>query len=278
MCKKYSNYLIRIKFLNNDEETIKYEDERDSSYKDMLELYNETKTKYKDYTATIEFLGVSNNGKMEIMWSKENITKDKELKEMAELYCTKETEKVLNNAIEALKAIHIHRAYIRGEVESLSKDRSLKLHSIEKNKSNKEYSIEEKIAFFDSVKEISDDRRGYKDNISMLDILFEKFNKHNINLKFIESLINETIQEKEIKKEKFVELTEEKAEELKIVKKVKFRNYDEKITLMMKLQKQFSKVIAKDNEMMLYCYKRCYDTCDRYNSNNKNNGRKKGYR
>jgi hypothetical protein len=53
---------------------------------------------------------------------------------------------------------------------------------------------------------------------------------------------------------KVVPLTKEKAEELKIIKEIGYRNFRERINLMKQLQKSYDKVYHDDVKMKIVCY------------------------
>ncbi len=87
MCKeykrKYESYSIKITYLNGDTEDINYKGINTSSYKDMLKLYKDVKEEYKNESVTINFVGKTENGELRILFQKEIINKDTELKEYA---------------------------------------------------------------------------------------------------------------------------------------------------------------------------------------------------
>ena len=75
MCKrKYREYLIQIRYFNGMTDNIEFSSDskiEHSNYQEMLSVYRKTKEKYSDVKCTIEFLGVTDDEQLSVMFSKE---------------------------------------------------------------------------------------------------------------------------------------------------------------------------------------------------------------
>lgn len=75
MSRKYEKYLIKVTFLDNSIENIQYEGINTSSYKEMLKLYNDIKSEYTNKAKQIDFIGISKDGQLKIMFTKPIVSK-----------------------------------------------------------------------------------------------------------------------------------------------------------------------------------------------------------
>jgi hypothetical protein len=70
MSRKYEKYSVKVTFLDNSIEEIQYQGVNTSNYKEMLKLYGDVKNQYMDKARLIEFLGISENGQLTVMFKK----------------------------------------------------------------------------------------------------------------------------------------------------------------------------------------------------------------
>lgn len=254
MCqRKYTEYHILVKYLNNTKEEINYSTVDKSSYKEMLKLYNETKEQLKDECVTIEFCGKTEDDKLEIMFDKKIINPEiMQKKEIIDRACSSDTEIILNNLVKAIDDLNMHRSYVGIQVGITSKKQDMLLHKIEHTR---DCSLEDKIKMFNELQEIRIERRKAKTGVTLLDNVFEKFSENNIILKHVENIIKGNVDYIKKQEEKIVVIKDTKmAEQFKIMKEVPYRSFKERINLQKQLQGKYDKVFFDDVKMIITCY------------------------
>lgn len=129
MSRKYDEYRIKITYMNG-VENITYKSNVDKSdYKEMLKAYKETKTElsHDKNVAAIDFVGVSENGEIGVMWTKEvNKLIPEDLIDDLDRDCreiTKEITHLLNVLIE-------QKQYSKDKVDECEKKRDTLLKKV----------------------------------------------------------------------------------------------------------------------------------------------------
>lgn len=251
MSKKYQEFKIKITYLNGDSEEINYNKQDKSKYRDMLELYKQTKEKFKDECVIIDFLGVEGDGELGILFQKK-ITNDKEFKEK------KEADAVSQMSVEDIFAkmelmVNILDSKVKKSNEQLAisnKKQDVLLHKIE-HFNDIQVSDSEKLNVVNLLQDIRIQRRDLKNEVKVI----SKFNE-NDSLRIIkDSLMKARISEENIQahEETLGVLTNEIIAE-KMMKEVSYRSFKERIRLMKQLQTKYNKVYFDDSTMVITCY------------------------
>ncbi|MBD5589107.1 hypothetical protein [Clostridium botulinum] len=257
--KKYQEYSIKITYLNGDTEDISYKGINTSNWNDMLKLYRDIKEKYLDESVVIYFIGKTLDGQFKIIWHKEIINKDAELKEEAEEIANTSVQEVLNQIINNFNVLKEKRRIAIKNRDSYTKETDIRLHIMEdKLRSNDYVSPEEKIAMYDRIAKERVIRRQAKNDKYKIDNLYNSFNqigaKENLCVNDIIEILETNINIMDKIDSKKYNLTESKAEELKIMKKVTYRNFKDRINKTKQLEKEFDKVYYDNSKMEITCY------------------------
>jgi hypothetical protein len=75
MSSKYRRYKIIVNYLNGNKEEIEYINNKPvdtSSYKEMMKVYKEVKEQYISMCTSIDFIGITEDEQLNIMYSKKN--------------------------------------------------------------------------------------------------------------------------------------------------------------------------------------------------------------
>lgn len=251
--RKYENYKIIVTYDNGDKEEINYKGINTSSYKDMLNLYNEVKEKYSDRCVVIDFVGVGENGNLSVFWTKKIDNKIEE-----ESIESKTSIELIESMKSILETLRKKETNMRDKLGVVNKEQDIQLHKIENfNKNtfvNESDVILEKIRIFDELERIRHERRQVKNEEVLFKDLLGRFN--------VKELIEKTggvicHYNKLINKNNNVEyFSDEKLEELEIIKKVKYRTERERISLITQLKPKYDKVYYEKGEVI--CYNRGY--------------------
>jgi len=259
MCKKFVSYSIFVVYLNGKEEINYTKENLDvSNYKEMLEVYRETKLQLADTCATIQFCGkTSNNEKLEIMFEKEIVTEDKFVKEEGERVAELTGYQALQNLNKAIEDIEKVRQRADKNIELFLKSQDIMLHNIE-NSNSKEVSMLEKIEMYDALKTLRGERREYKESYTVIENFKKNLKKGNVNYDAIQCHINKAIQhqDKYIANNKHENLTNEQNKIIKdkMSQKVKYRSYKERDITILRLKKIYDRVEDNLETMSLFCY------------------------
>lgn len=250
--KKYQQYKISVTYINGDKEEINYKGINTSNYKDMIKLYSDIKDEYSDKSATIDFVGISTCGELKVFWSKKIESKEETI-ETEELSSNNiSIEDILTNIKANLELLIEKETIAYAKQGILDKQQDVELHRVENIDNgifiSEEEKTLEKVKVFDSIQNIRKERRLNKNNISLNTNISNKINKKQI-INDISSIlgISEIANNK-----KYEYLTDKRAEEFSIVKKVKFRTERERISLTSQLQPKYSKVYYENGEILCY--------------------------
>ncbi|HDK7314211.1 TPA: hypothetical protein PTV97_003347 [Clostridium botulinum] len=263
MCKeykrKYQEYSIKITYLNGDTEDINYKGINTSNYNDMLNLYRDIKEKYQDESVIINFLGKTDKGELGILFQKKIINKDAELKEYAEKVVNTEIEDIIKDIYNSFKLLNDKRKYSNEQINICNKKQDILLHKIEHF--NNELGNEIKISIFDNIQAIRIQRRKLKEDLENLTnfngMLCHYENKVNKRLttEQVEKILTKALESiQKINNKQYDFLTDEKVEELKIMKEVRYKKQTERVKLMQQLKKEFDKIYCDESKMKIICY------------------------
>lgn len=244
--KKYQEYKIVVTYINGDKEEINYKGINTSNYKDMIKLYSDIKDEYSDKSATIEFIGVDNLGELKIFWSKKVEAKEETINTDISI------EEILTNIKSNLELLIEKEISAHAKQGMLDKQQDVQLHRIENIDNgifkSEEQKALEKIKIFNTIHSLRTERRQNKNNISLHTNISNKINKSQL-VNDISKILG--ISEK-VTSKKYDYLTDEKAEEFSIVKRIKFRTEKERISLTSQLQPKYSKVYYEGGEIICY--------------------------
>jgi len=263
MCKnKYNSYMVKIMYLNGDTEVIDYKEKDARSYKQVLNLYKETKENYldTDTCATIQFCGkIDNNTKLEIMFEKEIITEDKFIKEEGERIAELTAYQALQNLNKAIADIEKVKARSNNGLSTFDKAQDVLLHSIENGMKN--VTMLEKIEIYDKLKKLRNDRRINKDTHTLIEHFQENLKRSNVNYSGIQKEISKTLRgyNMYIAKNKHDNLSVEQNKNIadKMCQSVKYRSFKERDITMLRLQKIYAKLTDDVPSMSIFCYNKC---------------------
>lgn len=257
--RKYENYKIIVTYDNGDKEEINYKGINTSSYKDMLNLYNEVKEKYSDRCVVIDFVGVGENGNLSVFWTKkiENRTEEETNKNEEDNIDSKTSIELLSIIGESLEILKKRKSQCNARLGAIDKEQDIQLHKIESIRYNKfeteEQIIAEKLKIFDALEEIRIKRRYIKNEGQLLQsfVIPSK-------LESIECRINSSIQkyDKLLKKDDKTYLSSEKLSDLEVIKKVSYTTEKERLHFMKQLTPKYKKVTYADG--VITCYNRGY--------------------
>ena len=256
--RKYTNYSVECLFLNGEKEKISYTDFHSNSYKEMLELYSQTKEKYKNHCVTIKFKGKTKTGELEIIFQKEIITEDKAINQEETRIEELSAYQALENLNKAIEDIEKVKTRVNSGVSVFDKNQDLLLHALE-NEEN--VSMLDKIQMYDSLKKIRVDRRDNKESHNVI-INFENILKaHGVKYNMIQADIKNVLgrQDKYANENKHENLTKEQNKNIqdKMYQTVKYRSYKERDIIMDRLNSMYTKTVDNTSEMSILCYNKC---------------------
>ena len=253
MSRKYSTYRIHVVYKGGEEDIV-LNDISSSSYKETLTTYNQIKETLQDKGAIkIEFQGITKDGEIGILFTKEcelieNTEKSEETKEIRGF---EEIFKDMHTLAVELKTKFQHDGEI---INFKNKELDMYSHIIEDFDKNdfetEEDAILEQIRIFNAYQKLRNERREIKCNMKYIKHISNTLNIKSTNVldKLIEGF------KFKVNDEKYNGLTERKASELKIFKKVSFKNDVERVKLEKSLKPQFEKVMVDKETNMILCY------------------------
>lgn len=253
MCeRKYHKYEVVISYLNGDKETIQYEEDKSRNYTQMLQLYRQTKEQYKDDCCTIQFVGVMDNGNINVFFEKCLASKeDLNIKQNADHMAVSDGTDFLLKLKDAMEEVQKYRAYIKGQEMACNKKQDVILHQIESIEND---NPKDDLRLFNELKQIRIYRRKAKNGNKLMEVFYDKLNKDNVNLKHICNLIESSLEGFKQATGKIVPLTDEKVEEFKIMRQISYRNFKERLNLTKQLKDKYDKITYDDSDMVLTVY------------------------
>ncbi|MGL6184734.1 MAG: hypothetical protein ACRC1T_05080 [Clostridium chrysemydis] len=173
-----TSYKILITYTNGNKEEVKYDKLINrNSFKEMRDFYNkEVKPQYENdkNIATIEFVGITSDERLKILWTKEvNIltTEEKYILENRD----KDVREIVRNIKNEMECLISMKKYHLHKLSECDRERSSILHEIVASK-NKKFEDEEYRMFKDEIFERQmkneEQRRLSKHNISELSTMF----------------------------------------------------------------------------------------------------------
>lgn len=253
MCKerKYAKFNIKITYLNGDTENISYNKYDPTNYKDMIQLYKETKEQFKNNCVLIDFNGITQDGEIGILFRKENKTEDLEIKKEADTVEQMSIIEILKNLENIINILGKKQEKENNNINIYTKKRDVINHKVETmDKIN--LSSEEKILLIEKLHIVSKKRRKAKENTEIINT-FTNLQK----IQGIRKAINVTkqkIQEIEGREEKSEFLADDKVKKYRIMEEVKYKNFKERTRLINKLKYKYNKIYYDDSRMVVICY------------------------
>lgn len=259
MSRKYQSYLIEVNFHNGNKEKIDMFNSTDincESYKEMLKVYAEIKEKYKNDNCNINFCGSSEDGCLDVMFTKE-IKNEVHIQEVVE-----ESDKPSKTLLEVMTELELLLETTRerrkniGLLEgAITKKQDVIHHQAEHAKENK-MTDEEKLKAYNELIEVQILRRQVKEEIKISDII----SSGNLikELSDVVTAINNEKLNMHYAKSKGVEKYSTGLANEKVIRQVKYENFKQRINLMKQLQPKYDKVAIDDVNMVLICYNKCY--------------------
>lgn len=244
MCKRiYKEYKLKV-----NGELLKLNGNVDmTSYSNAVKVYKNTKDKYSevDEDTVIELVGVNEDGTVgNTIYKKEFIKEENNNYELL-----KSTDDIVSEIAHLLILLEEKKEYHSVIQSALDKKENVKLHNIEnisKFKGSKEDLIKEKLKIFDEIESIRVERRFHKEEAMKLISLNRRIHIKDISDKFSKI---------EIPIDKNVEyLTEEKLDELCIIKEITYNSDKQRINLMKQIQNKYKKVVNDVKNSKLICY------------------------
>jgi hypothetical protein len=244
MVKKYQKYKINVQYLNGDTEDINLAGINTSSYSKMLEVYHRIKNTYADKVKIINFIGIDQDGKMHIKFTKE-------IKHQGRDELKKDINEIMDSISKELLLIKEKNFYHHGLIDALNKKEDLKLHELESlNENNymtKADEDKEILRIGKELKNIRLERRWHKEQFLIISRLGEsKIGNENLNFTHLSNIFKNRYNKVEIKP-----LNMKLAEELNLYKEEIIKDKDKQIE---KLKKRFEKIIVDEADNRLICY------------------------
>ena len=244
MCKKvYKNYKIKV---TNDEgeKFVKFNNNVDmTSFSVARKYYSMTKDKYSLEDATVELVGVREDGSTGVMYSKTFIQESVEDKELL-----KPTDEIVDEIKGLLYLLTRKSEYHNNMVGALNKKQDVLLHKIESIKSlkvSKEDLINEKLKIVDELESIRHTRRFNKEEVKKLSVVYSQVDIEDITARF--SKIDIPIDTDDHK------YITGNAEE-KIIKEIKYNSEKQKANILKQIGHKYKKVVDDKARGMLVCY------------------------
>ena len=253
MSRKYSTYRIHVVYKGGEEDIV-LNDISSSNYKETLTTYNEIKETLQDKGAIkIEFQGITKDGEIGILFTKECelIENTDSTEDIEELRGFEEIFKDMHTLAIELKTKFQHDGEI---IDFKNKELDMYSHIIEDFDKNdfetEEKAILEQIRIFNTYQKLRNERREIKYNMKYIKHISSTLNIKSTNVldKLIEGF------KFKVNDEKYNGFTERKASELKIFKKVSFKNDVERVKLEKSLKPQFEKVMVDKETNTILCY------------------------
>lgn len=238
--RKFTKYIIQITSVVGDIETITANGINNSNYKEMLEVYRDVKDSYKNLSCKIDFIGKNDDGKIKVLWSKNNIAHEPIKKERSYQDIV---EEFINSVMEKEKQC-------KYEIKKLDKETANTLHKIELVEfstweSNEELN-KEKIKLVDELIPILGQRRCVKDELKSIE--------QSKSIITMSKSICQSIRDKEqIKNQKY---TYEKIKEKKSNKliEVAYKSDKDKIRITSALKRKYGTVNVDESRKIICAY------------------------
>lgn len=245
MARKYEKYKITVKYLNGDTEDINLSGINTSNYSKMLEVYHRIKSTYADKVKTIDFVGVGQDGNMNIMFTKE-------IKPQGREDLKQDIKDIMNNISKQIQLVKDKNFHHHNLIDALNKKEDVKLHELEslekiifKSDIEKDKEI---LRIGKELAEIRLERRWHKDQFAMIQKLqSNKVGNEEINFTHLSNVFKS----KDNNKNQIKPLNMKVAEELKIYKEEVIKDKDKQ---MEKLKKSYERVVVDevDNKLIAY--------------------------
>lgn len=250
--RKYTSYKVSITKTNGFSEDINMKGINNTSYKDMLEVYNSIKEQYANRSCIIEFIGV--NGKdeeMKVIFSKSiNIENNEEKIKIKAKDMAKEINKLLDDTKKLIKNNKKQNAKLLG---GTNKKLDMNLHTMQSNKLNKIHETnEEKLNRYDEISILRIDRMNYKNEISELNILKNILDSTEQLQKDLKDFIKS--------KHKKINFSEESLKEYYIIKEEFYKTDKQRIKLMSEWENKYKKVVVDEVNKKIIAYNLGYDS------------------
>lgn len=256
MARKYQSYEIKVAYQNGDMEEISILNEKEvdkTSYKEMMHFYNEIKDQYKDKNCNIEFCGSSENGTLDIMFTK--VWKSQETDIIKNDVSVDISLKEMNNIIGRIKE---RSMFIEGMLSVYTKKQDFLLHKIEildemdlKNQTD---------SIVNEIKNIRLKRRDLKNERKIFECMKTLDFEGNLNkiLNIISDLhMDKKVDLAEKNTEQAKAIYSEPLEENKLIKEIKFRTQKERVCLMAQLKPKYDRVVVDDLKFIITCFNNC---------------------
>lgn len=249
MANKYSTYKVLVIGKEGQEEITL--GGINTNYRSMLEVYRHAKeTLNTDDVYEIQFVGVTDGGELKVFFSKSYDIKEKTPgEEKIEEQKDKDTYDIMWQIRDLLKDLKEKRTNSSAILGSVDKQINVEMHrieSLEYFKGDKMELISEKLNIIDSIEELTHKRRRIKNGAACIDRVV---GKTGLSLDRIIKLFDVEVTNKKIEY-----LSDKKAEELEIIKKITYVNDIDRCKKVKNLNKRYTKVVNDEENQTLICY------------------------
>jgi hypothetical protein len=244
MKRKYEKYKINVQYLNGDTEDINLAGINTSNYSKMLQVYHRIKNTYAEKVKMINFVGVGQDGSMNIMFTKE-------IKPQGREELKQDINEIMANISEELQLIKDKYFHSNNLIGALNKKEDLKLHELEDIVKNELITEQEKdIQILKVGKELGNirlERRWHKDQVFLINKLSNnKIHTDEINFTHLSNIFRVKHVKPEMK-----QLNNKLAEELKLYKEEPIKDKAKQID---KLKKTYERIVVDEVENKLIAY------------------------
>lgn len=240
--RKYVSYTIKITYDNGDIEDVNYKEYYNNcdekSYNNMMDVYKKVRKQYEKESCIIDFLGVSEKGKLGIVFTKEiNIKTNKEKLET-------KSEDIINKLEELLILVNDKEKYHNTNLGAVQKEQDFTLHKIQIYNGG----LNGKVKLFDDLQKARIRRLNHKNELLNISKL-----KKQINVKELMDKIQvikgelRAIQSGEC-------LTEDNIDNYNIMKEVVYKSDRERVRFMSKYKKKYDKAVVNELEKKITFY------------------------
>jgi hypothetical protein len=247
MTSKYRRYKILVTYLNGNKEEIEYINNKPintSDYKEMMKVYREVKEQYINLCTTIDFIGVTTDEQLNIIFSKQ----------MTQEENTEDSFELIEQLNEIVNKIKEKANKVQDLLSLIDKEKSKIEHECFEFVKIEDLIDEYKIEKYDEYRSLLLKRRAIKNEAinlknvkEQLDIIFENtIRLHKRTQGYLNSIIRNT--------ESVINNTVPEELDKQVVKEYPYKDFKERINLMKQLEHKYDKIVNMENENKLVCY------------------------
>ena len=247
MTSKYCRYKVLVNYLNGNKEEIEYINSKPvntSSYKEMMKIYREVKEQYINQCESVNFIGVTEDEKLTVIYSKKMTQED----------TTENSFDLIEQLNEIVNKLKSKSAQTQDLLDLINKEKSNIEHKCFEFVELEDLVDEYKIEKFDEYRSLLLKRRIIKDEAinlknvkEQLDIIIENTERlHKRTMGYINKAILST--------ESAITNTVPEDKDKQKTTDYPYKDFKDRINLMKQLEHKFDKIVNVPEENKLICY------------------------